>query len=739
MKILTLSFLTESKASHACLSSIRRVAITLLVMLLTTASAWAQEGPVIPTPKIYTKVTPENGGEINDAPTEAKMGTQVQFTVTPADGYKIKSVSLSDPGIYNLAGSLETGQYSFTIGSADVTIEVVFEEVLAVTFSANGGIGTMSPVIVGKGKQYTIPDCSFTNPNNQAFIGWSTSATGDVEYLPGNNVTINNNLLLYAVWDDYHLILNPNYDGGLDKNIIVSPLNPTYTLTSTDEPTLEGYAFAGWSGSPTSIVHYNTGDPVTLTGNLTLYAVWEKAYNLTLNPNYDGGLDKTIAVSSYTLSSADVPTREGHTFLGWSESPTSLFVQYNTRDEITLTDIFTLYAVWDYSLSYESIGETLELSGHTGNLPSILNIPATVTINGKEYSVTSIGNDTFWGCRSLNSVTIPNSVTSIGSNAFHQCYNLTSITIPNSVMSIGNSAFCWCENLKSITIPDGVTSIANSTFHGCGSLQAVTIPNSVTSIENGAFEGCYDLTSITIPNSVTTIGDDAFQDCINLQSVTINSNPKIGTDAFLGTPATVTMNLTASEIDGDYWTTFYNDNWEYNFEADGNTTVYKGTVNESSLVLTEVEDKIVNSGTAVILKSSGKPVMTLTGSGSSDTNDNDLRGISDRTKRTSVISNFSANEIYTMGNTSAGFGFHRYTGEYVPVGKAFLPLYIKNEAGAKAQSLIIVYANETTGINSVSSDSNEQSDWFTLDGTRLSGKPTQPGIYINGKKKIAIK
>ncbi len=36
MKILTLSFLTESKASHACLSSIRRVAITLLVMLLTT-------------------------------------------------------------------------------------------------------------------------------------------------------------------------------------------------------------------------------------------------------------------------------------------------------------------------------------------------------------------------------------------------------------------------------------------------------------------------------------------------------------------------------------------------------------------------------------------------------------------------------------------------------------------------------------------------------------------------------
>ena len=199
----------------------------------------------------------------------------------------------------------------------------------------------------------------------------------------------------------------------------------------------------------------------------------------------------------------------------------------------------------------------------------------------------------------------------------------------------------------------------------------------------------------------------------------------------------MTINLTASEIGNDYWTTFYNDG--YNFQADENTTVYKGTVNESSLMLTEVEDKIVNSGTAVILKSSGNPVMTLTDSESSDQNGNDLRGISDREHLNVVKSRFGANTIYTIGNTSAGFGFHRYIGEYVPAGKALLPLYIENEATAKAQSLTIVFANETTGINSVSSDSNVQNDWFTLDGTRLSGKPTQPGIYINGKKKIAIK
>ena len=90
-----------------------------------------------------------------------------------------------------------------------------------------------------------------------------------------------------------------------------------------------------------------------------------------------------------------------------------------------------------------------------------------------------------------------------------------------------------------------------------------------------------------------------------------------------------------------------------------------------------------------------------------------------------------------MGNTLAGFGFHRYTGEYVPAGKAFLPLNIEN--GAKP-ILTMVFANETTGINSLSSDDNAlQNDWFSLDGTRLSGKPSQPGIYVNGKKKVVIK
>ena len=94
-------------------------------------------------------------------------------------------------------------------------------------------------------------------------------------------------------------------------------------------------------------------------------------------------------------------------------------------------------------------------------------IPSSITVEGKEYTVTSIGRNAFYHCSGLTSVTIPNSVTSIGNWAFQYCSDLTSVTIPNSVTSIGNWAFQYCSGLTSVTIPNSVTSIENCTFNNC--------------------------------------------------------------------------------------------------------------------------------------------------------------------------------------------------------------------------------------------------------------------------------
>ena len=99
-----------------------------------------------------------------------------------------------------------------------------------------------------------------------------------------------------------------------------------------------------------------------------------------------------------------------------------------------------------------------------------LEIPSTVTYNGKAYSVTSIGMFSFEECSGLTSINIPNSVTEIGLRAFAGCSALTSISIPNSVTSIGKEAFEYCIGLTTINIPNSVTRIGNYAFYGCNSI-----------------------------------------------------------------------------------------------------------------------------------------------------------------------------------------------------------------------------------------------------------------------------
>ena len=162
-------------------------------------------------------------------------------------------------------------------------------------------------------------------------------------------------------------------------------------------------------------------------------------------------------------------------------------------------------------------------------------IPETVSDGTDTYTVTTIGENSFYYQTGLTSVKIPNTVITIGSNAFYRCEDLTSIEIPSSVTIIGDKAFTSCTGLTSIEIHNSVTTIGSFAFWNCKALTSIEIPSSVTTIGERAFAECYGLTSIEIPSSVTSIGSSAFQSCTSLSSVIYNCDVT-GNNLFLNSP-----------------------------------------------------------------------------------------------------------------------------------------------------------------------------------------------------------
>jgi hypothetical protein len=165
-----------------------------------------------------------------------------------------------------------------------------------------------------------------------------------------------------------------------------------------------------------------------------------------------------------------------------------------------------------------SIGEGAFGSCHS--LTSIVVAEGNTAYDSRENCnalIHTATNTLICGCKNT---TIPDSVTSIGDEAFRDCDSMQSVTIPDNVVRIGENAYRYCDSLKSVFIGNGVTSIGDWAFCQCESLEAIIIGNSVTSIGASAFNSCKSLTNITIPNNVTSIEHGAFYNCHSLITIT---------------------------------------------------------------------------------------------------------------------------------------------------------------------------------------------------------------------------
>ena len=230
----------------------------------------------------------------------------------------------------------------------------------------------------------------------------------------------------------------------------------------------------------------------------------------------------------------------GNFFYGKDLSTCTLYVPVGTKDIYRQTNPWCNFGtiIEDEALGPKEEGIFAPTSENTAaiigddNVNGNYTIPETVSQNGVEYTVTSIGEGAFNGNTSLTDVTLPASITSIGEGAFTGCNNLKTITVkaetpiafpastraesgifdgvdlttcilyvPESSIDAYKSAPVWSEfkNIRAIG-STGINSVVfeNGKTHDVFSLDGRKIRSKATSLD-GLPKGVYIINGKKVP------------------------------------------------------------------------------------------------------------------------------------------------------------------------------------------------------------------------------------------------
>ncbi len=207
-------------------------------------------------------------------------------------------------------------------------------EGIPITFHANGGTGEdyTQNIYGGKG---TLKANTFTC-DGKVFIGWATSAEGNVVYADQASVTdVTEAMELYARWADASTV---TFDNNGKTSTVQIPTNDVIgSARIPSEGTKKGYLFGGWFHNDTQL----TAETV-ITEDITFTAKWTPiTYTIAFDPNGgEGTMDPISAIYDQEFALPECAfSRAGYDFAGWNNT-----AKKNLTDQQGAT--FTLRATW---------------------------------------------------------------------------------------------------------------------------------------------------------------------------------------------------------------------------------------------------------------------------------------------------------------------------------------------------------------------------------------------------------
>lgn len=96
--------------------------------------------------------------------------------------------------------------------------------------------------------------------------------------------------------------------------------------------------------------------------------------------------------------------------------------------------------------------------------------------------------------------------------SFFEKMNATRLIIEEGVTAIGEYCFLDCKTIKTISVPDSLRRIDKCAFAGCEGLTEVTLPNGVEELDFGVFERCTNLAKLNFSSNIRSISSSALDE-----------------------------------------------------------------------------------------------------------------------------------------------------------------------------------------------------------------------------------
>lgn len=415
-------------------------------------------------------------------------------------------------------------------------------------------------------------------------------------------------------------------------------------------------------------------------------------------------------------------------------------------------------------------------------------------------SLEKIGHQAFSGCSNLKgSITLPASTKLLGGYAFEN----TKITrVYYNAVEAENEGRIFPNTLTRVIIGEGVKNIPSGLFENLTNLARLQMPSTVESIGDGAFRSCSSLTTLDFPSALKEIGSYAFQGTtLSLISVYMNEPIALGENVFYECSAipllkvpngslaaymangswssqfqkieqfdgasnteavnettTVSVSETVTEdtdltgtMLGSVYVTLDTEDSGDGYNSTEGCLVINSTVSDEQLAATTADDAdnltVKNQFNGLIFEvpaGKGSVVIDCQTLGQNviyiKIGANDPQQVEAASKQQLSVpyTVTEATRIYVYAAPTTGAAAKAQERDGVKAPRR-ANAYANTDA-VKIYGLTIKVDENLTGIATpLATLTQKDGAYYTLDGRRLNGLPTQKGLYIVNRKKVVIK